>query len=73
MTKTMIDLLGRRLTIELDRKRWICEMSILRSIQARHPHWYQILFSRDLSLWLKIDKKPWYYDRATKTTFYKPV
>lgn len=72
MTTTMIKLLGRRLARELDRKRWICEMRILRSIQARHAHWICILFSHDLIAWSKIDKVVWYYDTSAKRTIYKP-
>lgn len=73
MTKTLIQLLGRSAARELDKQRWICEMRILRSIQSRHPHWYQRLLSRDYATWLKIAKRPWYFDSSTRTTVYRPI
>jgi len=73
MSYKLIKLLGRKEARKLDKERWIFEMRILRSIQLRHPHWYQRLFSRDILLWLKIDKTPYYYSHVHHCMFYKPL
>jgi len=72
MTRNLINLIGRSLARELDRERWLYEMRILRTIQHRHPHWYQRLLSKDFITWIKIAKRPWYFDLKTKTTVFKP-
>lgn len=72
MTPKMINLLGKTLARKLAKESWCCEMRVLRSIQTRHPHWYQRLLSRDLFTWLKITKQPWYYSSTTNTIVYKP-